>query len=123
MRHVISPPNRKGNIQRTFLNEPEGQQLSTAAKTLHFNLTSLAVENAELKMRFSSLDPIDPARAQAALETALRAVRPSVPDASIHAERERLAQGVANSAVISEDEDDLALRALPSVSASFAQAL
>ncbi len=63
-------------------------------------------------MRFSSLDPVDLARAQAALETAWRAVRPSVPDASIHAEREKLAQVVADLAVIAEDEDDLALRAL-----------
>lgn len=60
-------------------------------------------------MRFSSLDPIDLARAQAALETAWRAVRPSVPVAS-HTEREK--QVVADLAGIAEDEDDLALRAL-----------
>ena len=63
-------------------------------------------------MRFSSLDAIDLARAQAALETAWRAVRPGVPVASIHAEREKLAQVMADLAGIAEDEDDLALRAL-----------
>lgn len=63
-------------------------------------------------MRFSALDPVDLARAEAALETAWRAVKPSIPDASVHAERERLAQVVADLAAIAEDEDDLALRAL-----------
>lgn len=63
-------------------------------------------------MQFSALDPVDLARAEAALETAWRAVKPSIPDASVHAERERLAQVVADLAAIAEDEDDLALRAL-----------
>lgn len=64
-------------------------------------------------MPFSSLsDPVDLARAQAALEAAWNEVRSNIPDAFDERERTRLAYIVAALVAIAEDEDDLARRAI-----------
>ena len=64
-------------------------------------------------MPFSSLsDPVDLARAQAALEAAWNEVRSTIPDAFDARERTRLAYIVAALVAIAEDEDDLARRAI-----------
>lgn len=64
-------------------------------------------------MPFSSLsDPVDLARAQAALEAAWSEVRSTIPDALDERERNRLAYIVAALVAIAEDEDDLARRAI-----------
>lgn len=64
-------------------------------------------------MPFSSLsDPVDLARAQAALEAAWNEVRSTIPDAFDERERTRLAYIVAALVAIAEDEDDLAARAI-----------
>ncbi|MCO5092757.1 MULTISPECIES: hypothetical protein [Bosea] len=64
-------------------------------------------------MPFSSLsDPVDLARAQAALEAAWNEVRSTIPDAFDERERTRLAYIVAALVAIAEDEDDLARRAI-----------
>lgn len=64
-------------------------------------------------MPFSSLsDPVDLARAQAALEVAWNEVRSTIPDAFDERERTRLAYIVAALVAIAEDEDDLARRAI-----------
>lgn len=62
-------------------------------------------------MLFSSLsDPVDLARAQAALEAAWNEVRSTIPDAFDERERNRLAYIVAALAAIAED--DLARRVI-----------
>lgn len=64
-------------------------------------------------MPFSSLsDPVDLARAQAALEAAWNEVRSTIPDAFDERERTKLAYIVAALVAIAEDEDDLARRAI-----------
>lgn len=64
-------------------------------------------------MPFSSWsDPVDLARAQAALEAAWNEVRSTIPDAFDERERTRLAYIVAALVAIAEDEDDLARRAI-----------
>ncbi|MDX3809236.1 hypothetical protein ACXIUS_19380 [Bosea thiooxidans] len=64
-------------------------------------------------MPFSSLsDPVDLARAQAALEAAWNEVRSPIPDAFDERERTRLTYIVAALVAIAEDEDDLARRAI-----------
>ena len=64
-------------------------------------------------MPFSSLnDPVDLARARAALEAAWNEVRLTIPDALRDGERTRLAYIVAGLVAIAEDEDELARRAL-----------
>ncbi|WP_126116736.1 MULTISPECIES: hypothetical protein [unclassified Bosea (in: a-proteobacteria)] len=64
-------------------------------------------------MPFSSLsDPVDLARAGAALDTARDKIRATLPDARRDRERTRLAQIVASLATIANDEDDLARRAI-----------
>lgn len=65
-------------------------------------------------MPFSSLnDPVDVARAQAAMEVAWDLVRASLTDhANLTEERSRLAGIVLELVVIAEDETDLALRAV-----------
>jgi hypothetical protein len=64
-------------------------------------------------MPFSSLsDPVDLARAQAALETAWTEIKPALPPGSDQRERQRLAYIVAALAGLAEDEDDLARRAV-----------
>lgn len=64
-------------------------------------------------MPFSSLsDPVDLARAQAALEAAWNDVRSTIPDAFDERERTRLAYIVAALVAIADDEDDLARRAI-----------
>lgn len=64
-------------------------------------------------MPFSTLtDPIDLARAQAALETAWAEIRPALSQDTYERERTRLAYAVAALASIAEDEDDLARRAV-----------
>ncbi|WP_377847872.1 hypothetical protein [Bosea sp. UC22_33] len=64
-------------------------------------------------MPFSSLrDPVDLARAQAALEAAWNEVRSTIPDTVYERERARLAYIVAALVAIAEDEDDLARRAV-----------
>lgn len=63
-------------------------------------------------MPFSSLtDPIDLARAQAALEKAWAELRPSLPTGSDEQERNNLAY-VASLVPLALDEDDLAQRAI-----------
>lgn len=62
-------------------------------------------------MPFSSLnDPIDLARAQAALEAAWNEVRSTVPAEFEERERTRLAYIVAALVAVAEDEDDLTKR-------------
>jgi hypothetical protein len=64
-------------------------------------------------MPFSSLtDPIDLARAQAALETAWAEIRPALSQDTYERERTRLAYAVAALASLAKDEDDLARRAV-----------
>lgn len=64
-------------------------------------------------MPFSSWsDPVDLARAQAALEAAWNEVRSTIPDAFDERERTMLAYIVAALVAIAEDEDDLARRAI-----------
>lgn len=64
-------------------------------------------------MPFSSLkDPVDLARAQAALEAAWSEIRSTLPDESDERERTRLAYIVAGLAAVAEDEDELTRRTL-----------
>lgn len=64
-------------------------------------------------MPFSSLnDPVDLARARAALETVWNEVSSTIPDAFQAGERTRLAYIVAGLVAIAEDEGELARRAL-----------
>lgn len=64
-------------------------------------------------MPFSSLsDPVDLARAQAALEAAWDEVRLTIPDAFDERERTKLAYIVAALVTVAEDEDDLTRRAI-----------
>lgn len=64
-------------------------------------------------MPFSSLtDPIDLARAEAALEKAWAELKPSLPEGADEQERNDLAYIVASLAPLALDEDDLARRAM-----------
>lgn len=64
-------------------------------------------------MPFSSLtDPVDLARAGAALDAAWSEIRLDLPDACDERERMRLAYIVAGLVAIAEDEDDLTRRAI-----------
>lgn len=64
-------------------------------------------------MPFSSLnDPVDLARAQAALEAAWQDVKPADVDVFDERERTRLAYIVAALVAVAEDEDDLKRRAV-----------
>ncbi|MEZ2409032.1 hypothetical protein AB6806_19685 [Bosea sp. RCC_152_1] len=64
-------------------------------------------------MPFSSLsDPVDLARAQAALEAAWNEVRSTIPDAFDERERTKLAYIVAALVAVAEDEDDLTQRVI-----------
>lgn len=64
-------------------------------------------------MPFSSLsDPVDLARAQAALETAWAQIKPALLHETHERERTRLAYLVAALASLAEDEEDLARRAV-----------
>ncbi|MGO4175056.1 hypothetical protein [Bosea sp. TAF32] len=64
-------------------------------------------------MPFSSLnDPVDLARAQAALEAAWKDVKPADIDVFDERERTRLAYIVAALVAVAEDEDDLKRRAV-----------
>ena len=64
-------------------------------------------------MPFSSLtDPVDPARAEAALEKAWAELKPSLPESSDEQERNDLAYIVAALVPLALDEDDLARRAI-----------
>lgn len=64
-------------------------------------------------MPFSSLtDPVELARASAALDAAWNEVRLSLSDPYDERERVRLAFIVASLAVIAEDEDDLTQRSI-----------
>jgi hypothetical protein len=64
-------------------------------------------------MPFSSLsDPVDLARAQAALDAAWIEIRSTIPDAFDERERTKLAYIVAALAHVAEDEDDLMRRAI-----------
>jgi hypothetical protein len=64
-------------------------------------------------MPFSSLhDPVDMARAQAALDAAWEVVKPDIASVDADRERARLASIVAATTAHAEDEDDLMRRAL-----------
>ncbi|UZF93206.1 hypothetical protein [Bosea sp. NBC_00550] len=64
-------------------------------------------------MPFSSLsDPVDLARAQAALDAAWSEIRSTTPDAFDQRDRTKLAYIVASLVAVAEDEDDLTLRAI-----------
>ena len=64
-------------------------------------------------MPFSSLtDPIDLARAEAALDKAWVELQPSLPSGSDERERNNLAYIVASLVPLALDEDDLAQRAI-----------
>ncbi|ODT22006.1 MAG: hypothetical protein ABS35_15945 [Kaistia sp. SCN 65-12] len=64
-------------------------------------------------MPFSSLhDPVDLARAQAALDAAWEIVKPDIDSAQTDRERAKLASIVAAMTTFAEDEDDLMRRAL-----------
>ena len=64
-------------------------------------------------MPFSSLsDPVDLARAQAALDAAWDEIRSTIPDAFDERERVRLAYIVAALVAVAEDEDELRDRAI-----------
>ena len=64
-------------------------------------------------MPFSSLkDPVDLARAQAALEAAWAQIKSALPQDTYERERTRLAYLVAALASLAEDEEDLARRAV-----------
>lgn len=64
-------------------------------------------------MPFSSLtDPIDLARAEAALEKAWAELKPSLAAGSVEQERNNLAYIVASLVPLTLDEDDLARRAI-----------
>lgn len=64
-------------------------------------------------MPFSSLtDPVELARARAALDAAWDEIRLSLPDPCDERERLRLAYIIASLTVIAEDEDDLTRRAV-----------
>lgn len=65
-------------------------------------------------MPFSSLtDPVDIARAQAALDAAWDKIRPGLDDGQdLERERQRLAYIVANLVMIAIDDEDLTRRAL-----------
>ena len=64
-------------------------------------------------MPFSSLsDPVDLARAQAALDAAWKEVRSTIPDAFEERERARLAYILAGLVHVAEDEDELMRRAV-----------
>lgn len=64
-------------------------------------------------MPFSSLsDPVDLARAQAALDAAWSEIRSTIPDPFDEQERTKLAYIVASLVAIAEDEDELTLRAI-----------
>lgn len=64
-------------------------------------------------MPFSSLtDPIDLARAEAALERAWAELKPSSPEGSNQQERNNLAYIIASLVPLALDEDDLAQRAI-----------
>lgn len=65
-------------------------------------------------MPFSSLrDPVDIARAQAALDAAWEKIRPSLDDRQDRErERQRLASIVTNLVMVAIDDEDLARRAL-----------
>jgi len=64
-------------------------------------------------MPFSSLtDPVDLARAEAALEKAWAELKPSLPEGSDVQERSDLAYIVAALVPLALDEDDLARRAI-----------
>lgn len=74
-------------------------------------LSALAIGGKE--MPFSSLkDPVELARAQAALEAAWKAVATHIPEALAEQERTRLAYIVANLVALSMDEDDLMQRSI-----------
>jgi len=64
-------------------------------------------------MPFSSLnDPVDLARAQAALDIAWQILRAGIDEEGRERERTRLAYIVASFALVANDEDDLVERAL-----------
>ena len=64
-------------------------------------------------MPFSSLtDPVDLARAQAALDAACEELRSTSPDVDIEKARSRLAYIIAPLVAVAEDEDDLTRRAV-----------
>ncbi|WP_156412075.1 hypothetical protein [Bosea sp. Root483D1] len=64
-------------------------------------------------MPFSSLnDPVEVARARAALDSAWNEIRLSLSDPSDERERVRLAYIVAHLVLIAEDDDDLTRRAI-----------
>lgn len=64
-------------------------------------------------MPFSSLkDPVDLARAQAALDAAWDEVKSTIPDGSDEQERVRLAYIVAAVVAVAADEEDLSKRAI-----------
>lgn len=64
-------------------------------------------------MPFSSLtDPVELARAGAALDAAWNEIRANLPDPYDERERTRLAYIVASLVTVAEDEDDLTLRAI-----------
>lgn len=64
-------------------------------------------------MPFSSLtDPVDLARAEAALEKAWSKLKPALPEGSDELERNNLAYIVASLVPLALDEDDLAQRAI-----------
>lgn len=66
------------------------------------------------KLPFSSLtDPVEIARAQAALDAAWEQIRPSLYEGQdLERERQRLAYIVANLVMVALDDEDLARRAL-----------
>lgn len=64
-------------------------------------------------MPFSSLkDPVDVARAQAALDRAWEQLKPGIPSKGWGQERARLAYIIAAFVMVAMDEDDLVNRAL-----------
>lgn len=64
-------------------------------------------------MPFSSLtDPVELARAQAALDAACQELRSTSPDVEIEKVRSRLAYIIAPLVAVADDEDDLTRRAV-----------
>jgi hypothetical protein len=99
---------------------PDARELERRARAFRSDRVTggLPADNAKLfkeatTIPFSSFsDPADVARAQGALDKAWAMVKEAVPEVDSERERLRLAYIVASFALIANDEDDLASRAI-----------
>jgi hypothetical protein len=111
---------RAGRAHDLRIDLPDARELERRARASQSDrvMGGLPPDTAKLfkeaiTMPFSSFsDPADVARAQGALDKAWVMVKESVPEADSERERLRLAYIVASFALIANDEDDLASRAI-----------